>query len=128
MHHNATTDRDSIYKRFCLDTYRDVCLLRDIGLETSRAEYWPCSARLRSVRSNYGYSYSARLVTSIEIDLFEGAGEVLDKDWMLSTASDLRVVQAFRRILAFSLIRPLVQDAFAVHLLVLYIRHIHPVL
>ena len=56
--------------------------------------------------------------TNIQKDLFMGAGEVLDEDWMLSTASDLRLVQAFGRIPALSLIRPLLEDAFAVHLLV----------
>ena len=56
--------------------------------------------------------------TNIQKDVFEGAGEVLDGAWSLSTASDLRLEQAFQHILEFSLIRPLIDEAFAVHRLV----------
>jgi hypothetical protein len=56
--------------------------------------------------------------TNIQQDLFQPAGEVLDKDWALSIASDLNIERAFRRLLEFSLIRPRLEKAFAIHLLV----------
>jgi len=56
--------------------------------------------------------------TNIQKDLFEAAGELLNKDWTLSTASDPKVERASRRLLAFSLIRSQLKEAFAVYILV----------
>jgi hypothetical protein len=54
----------------------------------------------------------------IQIDLLQAGSEVLNNEWRLSAATDLTIEDALQCLLSYSLVRRLVGDDIAIHLLV----------